>query len=155
MLSNFKAKNSKETVRNPQKNTWKLSLSNHYHLKKRDFSYRKYLQAQYLKSQTIHHPFNLSIYRSNRLVNWSVTLKSAISDIEVDKVELPGRTMMSVPGYKEKIEFGVIISFAYKVVGSDEVRNHPNLSSRWNIGKSLQDILQYFSYKFNARNSVM
>jgi len=61
-----------------------------------------------------------TIYRSNRLVNWSCSLRSAISDIEVDKVELPGRTMLSVPGYKEKIEFGVIVSFAYKVEGSDE-----------------------------------
>lgn len=56
-----------------------------------------------------------TIYRSTRLVNWSCTLKSAISDIEVDKVELPGRTLLAVPGYKEKIEFGVIVSFAYKV----------------------------------------
>jgi len=61
-----------------------------------------------------------TIYRSNRLVNWSCSLRSAISDIEVDKVELPGKTLMSVPGYKEKVEFGVIISFAYKVEGSSE-----------------------------------
>ena len=61
-----------------------------------------------------------TIYRSNRLVNWSCTLKSAISDIEVDKIELNGRTLMSVPGYKDKVEFGVIISFAYKIKGSDE-----------------------------------
>ncbi|XP_044747295.1 valine--tRNA ligase isoform X3 [Coccinella septempunctata] len=60
------------------------------------------------------------IYRANRLVNWSCTLKSAISDIEVDKVEIPGRTFLSVPGYANKIEFGVIISFAYPVEGSDE-----------------------------------
>ncbi len=33
----------------------------------------------------------------------------------VDKQELPGRTLLSVPGYKEKVEFGVIVSFAYKV----------------------------------------
>ncbi|RZB40421.1 tRNA-synt 1 domain containing protein [Asbolus verrucosus] len=60
------------------------------------------------------------IYRSNRLVNWSCTLKSAISDIEVDKIELPGRTFLSVPGYSEKIEFGVLVSFTYPVEGSDE-----------------------------------
>lgn len=60
------------------------------------------------------------IYRSNRLVNWSCTLKSAISDIEVDKVELKGRTLLSVPGYEEKVEFGVLIHFAYKIEGSDE-----------------------------------
>ena len=38
----------------------------------------------------------------------------------MDKVELPGRTLLAVPGYDEKIEFGVLISFAYPVVGSDE-----------------------------------
>lgn len=61
-----------------------------------------------------------TIYRSTRLVNWSCTLKSAISDIEVDKVELSGRTLLSVPGHKDKVEFGVLISFAYKVEDSDE-----------------------------------
>jgi len=61
-----------------------------------------------------------TIYRSNRLVNWSCSLKSAISDIEVDKKELTGRTELPVPGYKEKVEFGVLVSFAYKVEGSDE-----------------------------------
>jgi len=61
-----------------------------------------------------------TIYRSTRLVNWSCTLKSAISDIEVDKHELTGRTTLAVPGYADKVEFGVIISFAYKVDGSDE-----------------------------------
>ncbi|KAL3276232.1 hypothetical protein HHI36_020948 [Cryptolaemus montrouzieri] len=60
------------------------------------------------------------IYRANRLVNWSCTLKSAISDIEVDKVEIPGKTFLSVPGYAEKVEFGVIVSFAYPVEGTDE-----------------------------------
>ena len=60
------------------------------------------------------------IYRSNRLINWSCQLQSAISDIEVDKVEIPGRTLISVPNYSEQVEVGVIISFAYKIVGSDE-----------------------------------
>lgn len=49
------------------------------------------------------------IYRANRLVNWSCTLKSAISDIEVDKVELAGRTMLSIPGYKNKVPSFCII----------------------------------------------
>lgn len=61
-----------------------------------------------------------TIYRSSRLVNWSCTLRSAISDIEVDKVELPGRTFLQIPGYEEKIEFGVLVSFAYKVEDSNE-----------------------------------
>ncbi|KJH48795.1 valine--tRNA ligase [Dictyocaulus viviparus] len=60
------------------------------------------------------------IYRSNRLVNWSCALRSAISDIEVDKKELHGRTLLAVPGYDEKIEFGVLISFAYSIKGENE-----------------------------------
>tara|TARA_B100000131_G_scaffold40488_1_gene36589 strand:- start:1927 stop:5157 length:3231 start_codon:yes stop_codon:yes gene_type:complete len=53
------------------------------------------------------------IYRDNRLVNWSCQLKTAISDIEVDYIELEGPTMLSVPGHTKKAEFGVITSFAY------------------------------------------
>ncbi|KAK3747841.1 hypothetical protein QZH41_015985 [Actinostola sp. cb2023] len=60
------------------------------------------------------------IYRSKRLVNWSCTLNSAISDIEVDKKELTGRTMLSVPGYEHKVEFGIIVHFAYPIENSDE-----------------------------------
>ena len=35
-------------------------------------------------------------------------------------MELPDRTRLSVPGYKEKIECGVIVSFAYNIEDSDE-----------------------------------
>ncbi|TNN08963.1 Valine--tRNA ligase [Schistosoma japonicum] len=56
------------------------------------------------------------IYRSLRLVNWSCTLRSAISDIEVDKQELTGRTLLRVPGYDKPIAFGVIVSFAYPIL---------------------------------------
>eukprot|EP00080_Pristionchus_pacificus_P004401 PDM64421.1 vars-2 [Pristionchus pacificus] len=61
-----------------------------------------------------------TIYRSTRLVNWSCSLRSAISDIEVDKKELTGATKLPVPGYEEKIEFGVIVEFAYKIKDSSE-----------------------------------
>lgn len=70
-----------------------------------------------------------AVYRSSRLVNWSCTLRSAISDIEVDKVELAGRTFLAIPGYAEKVEFGVLVQFAYKVRGADFrsiVKNHNN-----------------------------
>ncbi|VDK72530.1 unnamed protein product [Litomosoides sigmodontis] len=60
------------------------------------------------------------IYRSNRLVNWCCVLKSAISDIEVEKLELSGRSLLSVPGYLKKIEFGVLTSFAYPIENSDD-----------------------------------
>lgn len=39
---------------------------------------------------------------------------------KVDKIELPGRTFLSVPGYDEKVEFGVLVSFAYQVADSEE-----------------------------------
>ena len=58
---------------------------------------------------------NGTIFRSNRLVNWSCALQSAISNIEVDNKELEGRTLLSVPGYSDKIEFGLLISFSYKL----------------------------------------
>ncbi|XP_046683849.1 valine--tRNA ligase isoform X2 [Homalodisca vitripennis] len=60
------------------------------------------------------------IYRSNRLVNWSCSLKSAISDIEVDKVEIPGRKLLTIPGYDKPVEFGMLTMFAYKVEGSED-----------------------------------
>jgi len=60
------------------------------------------------------------IYRANRLVTWSCSLRTAISTIEVDPLELTGPTLVSVPGYSQKIEMGVIHSFAYKVKDSNE-----------------------------------
>jgi valyl-tRNA synthetase len=63
------------------------------------------------------------IYRQKRLVNWCSKLNTAISDIEVDHDDLKGRTLKTkVPGHdlNHEYEFGVIISFAYKVEGLDE-----------------------------------
>ena len=40
--------------------------------------------------------------------------------LQVDKVELTGRTLLNVPGYDRKIEFGVLVFFAYPVENSDE-----------------------------------
>jgi valyl-tRNA synthetase len=62
------------------------------------------------------------IYRANRLVNWSCTLRTAISSIEVDYKELKTPTLLNVPGYDKPVEFGVIHSFAYKLAdGSGEL----------------------------------
>lgn len=62
------------------------------------------------------------LYRDTRLINWSCALQSAVSDIEVDHIQLEDRTFLAVPNHKlkEKYEFGVLTSFAYKVEGSDE-----------------------------------
>lgn len=61
-----------------------------------------------------------TIYRATRLVNWSTKLNTAISNLEVDNKNISGRTLLSVPDYDEKIEFGVLTSYSYKVVGSEE-----------------------------------
>ncbi len=55
-------------------------------------------------------------------MNWCCRLATAIADIEVDFLDLEGPTMMRVPGHapEKTYEFGVITSFAYKVVGSDD-----------------------------------
>ncbi|KAL2147537.1 hypothetical protein VTI28DRAFT_8792 [Corynascus sepedonium] len=60
------------------------------------------------------------IYRSNRLVNWCVKLNTTVSNLEVETKELPGRTLLSVPGYDRKVEFGVLTYFKYPIDGSDE-----------------------------------
>lgn len=61
-----------------------------------------------------------TIYRASRLVNWSVKLNTAISNLEVENKDVKGRTLISVPGYDEQVEFGVLTSFAYNVVDLDE-----------------------------------
>ncbi|PLW12685.1 hypothetical protein PCANC_07970 [Puccinia coronata f. sp. avenae] len=62
------------------------------------------------------------IYRSNRLVNWCVRLNTALSNEEVDQMEIKGKTMLNVPGYdaREKFEFGVMVYFAWEIEGTDE-----------------------------------
>lgn len=63
---------------------------------------------------------NGTIYRASRLVNWCVALNTTLSNLEVDNKEIAGRTLLPVPGYDEKVEFGVLTSFAYPVEDSDE-----------------------------------
>lgn len=60
------------------------------------------------------------IYRSTRLVNWCPALRTAISDMEVDYVDVEKREKIRVPGYQKPVEFGILCSFAYKVDGSEE-----------------------------------
>lgn len=38
----------------------------------------------------------------------------------MDKVELAGKTLLSIPGYQEKVEFGVLVLFAYEMENLDE-----------------------------------
>ncbi|KAF5008637.1 hypothetical protein FDECE_5100 [Fusarium decemcellulare] len=62
-----------------------------------------------------------TIYRANRLVNWCTKLNTALSNLEVVNKELTGRTLLDVPGYEKKVEFGVIVHFKYPIEGSDEL----------------------------------
>ncbi|KAH7424251.1 hypothetical protein KP509_12G097300 [Ceratopteris richardii] len=61
------------------------------------------------------------IYRAVRLVNWDSTLKTAISDVEVDYEDIKGKTLLKVPGYEEPVEFGTLTSFAYPLEGGGEI----------------------------------
>ena len=59
------------------------------------------------------------VYRGKRLNSWSCALQSALSDIEVDVLEIDEPVMLAVPGHalRDKYEFGTILSFAYAVDG--------------------------------------
>ncbi|KAJ5731407.1 Valine--tRNA ligase [Penicillium malachiteum] len=60
------------------------------------------------------------IYRANRLVNWCVALNTSLSNLEVDNKEIEGRTLLDVPGYEKKVEFGVLTHFCYEIDGTAE-----------------------------------
>ena len=62
------------------------------------------------------------IYRATRLVNWCSALNTALSDLEVDYLELDKPKMLKVPGHDQnkEYEFGTLTEFAYKVKGSDK-----------------------------------
>ncbi|CAH9105689.1 unnamed protein product [Cuscuta europaea] len=53
------------------------------------------------------------IYRAPRMVHWDCVLRTAISDIEVDYIDVKERMLLKVPTYDEPVEFGVLTSFAY------------------------------------------
>ena len=54
------------------------------------------------------------LYRSKRMVNWCCALQTAISDVELENLELSQPTKLTIPGHKGTYEFGVLIDFAYK-----------------------------------------
>jgi len=60
------------------------------------------------------------IYRDNRLVNWCPHLRTALSDLEVDHEDLPGKTFIEIPGYAGKVEVGVMNEFKYMLKGSKD-----------------------------------
>eukprot|EP00419_Tripos_fusus_P065740 CAMPEP_0172910742 /NCGR_PEP_ID=MMETSP1075-20121228/185202_1 /TAXON_ID=2916 /ORGANISM="Ceratium fusus, Strain PA161109" /LENGTH=1057 /DNA_ID=CAMNT_0013768925 /DNA_START=20 /DNA_END=3193 /DNA_ORIENTATION=- len=60
------------------------------------------------------------IYRDNRLVNWCPHLRTALSDLEVDHEDIPGKTFLTIPGYDKQVEVGVMIEFKYMLKGSND-----------------------------------
>ncbi|XP_020816671.1 valine--tRNA ligase [Drosophila serrata] len=59
------------------------------------------------------------IVRRNSLVNWSPSLRSAISDIEVDLVDIKAPMEIAVPGHERNVLFGRIYDFAYRIVDGE------------------------------------
>lgn len=89
------------------------------------FTMDEMLSKAVIEAFNIFHEKGL-LYRANRLGNWSCALKSAISDIEVDYLDLEGRTFIDVKTHKGnpkdpqgKYEFGVLTSFAYPIEGKE------------------------------------
>eukprot|EP00933_Yihiella_yeosuensis_P020356 TRINITY_DN1632_c0_g2_i1.p1 TRINITY_DN1632_c0_g2~~TRINITY_DN1632_c0_g2_i1.p1 ORF type:complete len:1120 (+),score=296.43 TRINITY_DN1632_c0_g2_i1:194-3361(+) len=60
------------------------------------------------------------IYRDNRLVNWCPHLRTALSDLEVDHEDIPGKTLLTIPGYSGKVEVGVLCEFKYMIKGTKD-----------------------------------
>ena len=57
------------------------------------------------------------IYRDTRIVNWCCFLKTALSDIEVDHIEIKKPEKRQVLGHDGFYEFGYLVHFAYKIKG--------------------------------------
>ena len=57
------------------------------------------------------------IYRDTRLVSWCPYLKTALSDIEVDPMEVSKPDRIRIPGYEKTVEVGMLWHFKYPVKG--------------------------------------
>ena len=55
------------------------------------------------------------IYRKEALVNWSCAIKTSISDIEIDWIDVEKRTKINVPGYEKPVDFGLMYKIGYKI----------------------------------------
>ena len=55
------------------------------------------------------------LYRSKRMVNWCCALQTAISDVELEDLEVEKPTKMAITRHKGTYEFRVLIDFAYKL----------------------------------------
>ncbi|XP_043285965.1 valine--tRNA ligase, mitochondrial-like isoform X2 [Venturia canescens] len=60
------------------------------------------------------------LYRNKALVNWSTSLGSTISDMEIEHVHVTQRKDFLVPGYPKKIPFGLIAKVTLNLLDSKE-----------------------------------
>ncbi|CAF0980383.1 unnamed protein product [Brachionus calyciflorus] len=60
------------------------------------------------------------IHRAFRPINWCCSLKSSISDAEVENISINKRTSLKIPNYKKPVEFGLIYKIAYPVENSND-----------------------------------
>ncbi|KAJ0170473.1 hypothetical protein K1T71_013844 [Dendrolimus kikuchii] len=60
------------------------------------------------------------IYRQKALVNWCTSLKSTVSDIEVENLSIDEPKDIILPGYDKPVKFGQIYDIAYKIFDSNE-----------------------------------
>ncbi|CAH0475509.1 unnamed protein product [Peronospora belbahrii] len=86
---------------------------------------RKYFSMDENCTRAVRHAFcqlweEGLVYRATRMINWSCKLKTALSEIEVDYIDIDKRTKLTVPGHNPdyKYEFGVLTSFGYPVEGA-------------------------------------
>ncbi|KAH7648505.1 valyl tRNA synthetase [Cryptosporidium bovis] len=66
------------------------------------------------------------IFRKTRLVSWSCHLRTALSDIEVDTMEIDKPTRIRVPGHEKTVEVGVLWHFSYPI-------EQPNRNYEWHF----------------------
>nr|PVC49655.1 valyl-tRNA synthetase [Theileria orientalis] len=70
------------------------------------------------------------IYRNTRLVSWCPYLSTALSDIEVEPLEVTSPTFITIPGFESSVEVGSLWVFNYPVVFGSETRHLPVATTR-------------------------
>ncbi|KAK6542835.1 valine--tRNA ligase [Orbilia ellipsospora] len=59
------------------------------------------------------------IYRAEKITNWCSTLRTAISDLEIDILDVSGPKSLEVPGHSTPVEFGILYYLKYVIVLDD------------------------------------
>lgn len=70
-------------------------------------------------------------------------MQSTISDIEIEHVTVNGPTLLDVPGYENPVEFGVLVSFAYKLKDSGKLEHILNNICNNNVKLEVRQLTFY------------